>query len=281
MLRFESDIAVIKLDPFDNVEELKEIAYRLYRKTATGELKGIVLDLQGQEKLDRILLQPLVHLHVLRERSRSYHKHGFGKSRFIVLCNPLSDRFESPKVNLKFSWEIRPFHVARTVDDAISSILESHDVFPRRSDVPAEPHTGGPHRLFAVGCTEQDLSDIPEQLRDAGFEVADSSTDSVKDGDHVIFCISCSWGPTDGTKSSVRSCSGREIFPVCIVWNFSEVVVDHSLLELVTLEMNELLSEILPQEVIDSLPVFYDFDLDLPARIIDRSSQKLLSFRCN
>ena len=61
MLRFESDIAVIELDPFDNVKELQEIAYRLFRTTATGELKGVVLDLQGQEKLDRLLLQPLVY----------------------------------------------------------------------------------------------------------------------------------------------------------------------------------------------------------------------------
>jgi len=280
MLRFESDIAVIELDPFDNVKELQEIAYRLFRTTATGELKGVVLDLQGQEKLDRLLLQPLVYLHLLRERSRSYHKQGSSKSRFIVFCNPLSDRFESPKVNLKFSFAIRPFHVAKTVDDAISSILESHDIFPRRSDVPAEPQPGGPHLLFAVGCTEQDLGDIPEQLRDAGFEVADSSTDSVKDGDHVVFCISCANGPNDGTKRSVRSCAGREIFPVRIVWNFTEVVVDESLLELVSFEMNDLLSEILPQEVIDSMPVFHDFDLNLPAKIIDRLNQKPLSFHC-
>jgi len=102
----------------------------------------------------------------------------------------------------------------------------------------------------------------------------------VKDGDHVIFCVSCSSGPTEGTIRSVHGCSGHEIIPVCIVRNFSEVVVDKSLLELVSFEMNELLKEILPQEVIDNLPVFYDFDLNLPARISGRLNQKPLPFRC-
>lgn len=276
MLRFESDVAVIKLEPFDNVEELKKIAYGLYRKTAIGELKGIVLDLQGQDKLEDGLVRELFYIDVIRCRTRSYHNMRNGESRFVVLCNSSPGRFRSPNLKSRNS----SFPVVETVEEAIASIMKCHDVFPGRSDVPVVLPADGPGRIFAVGCAEQDLSDIPEQLRETGFEVAESATDTVKDGDHVIFCVSCSCGPTDGTKSSVRSCAGREIIPVGIVWNFSEVVVDKSLLELVSFEMKDLLSEILPQEVIDSLPVFYDFDLNLPANIAGRLNQKLLSFRC-
>lgn len=291
MLRFESDIAIIRFDSSDHVKELREMTARLTRMTATGELKGIVVDLQGKDRLEFDLVRELDYLVIIRQRSRTYHSrtdhHGFdhrrhirrrdlGKPWFLVLCDP------SPNgVARDASLDRREsFPSFDSVENGIAWILNRHDVFPGRTEVSPALPPGGHGRLFAVGCSEKDLGDIPAQLRESGFEVVDSATDSVADGDHVIFCVSCASGPTEGTNRSYLRCSGREIVPVCIVCNFSDVVEHESLIELVAMETMEILSEILPKDVVESLPQFYDFDLNLTEKINDRLNEKLQAFRC-
>lgn len=276
MLRFDRDVAVIELEPFDNFEELRGICNRLSRKTATGELKGVILDLQGNALPGLELARELYYLHMIRQRSRRYHPGSFGRNPFVVLCNPDPGRFGQEAGN----GFVKPFPVVASVDNGIAMILSHHDVFPGPSDSRSTISPGNLIRIFAVGCAEKNLSDVPDQLRKAGFEVADSAADVVSDGDHVLFCLSCAHGPTAGTERSVLGCSGREIVPVGVVKNFSDVVEFDSLMELVSMEMNILLAKILPEDLIERLPSFYDFDLDLPAKIADRLKQNLDSIRC-
>lgn len=81
---------------------------------------------------------------------------------------------------------------------------------------------------------------------------------AVAEGDYVIFCISCSDGPTEVTLQPVVECAGRTIVPLAIVP--THYIDDDSLRSLVTLEERELLSRILPSEEGDRLPVLYAFD---------------------
>jgi hypothetical protein len=119
--------------------------------------------------------------------------------------------------------------------------------------------------LTLVGCADHDLADLPQRLAASGLEVR--SPGVVQDGDHVVFCISCCDGPTDGTRLAVASCAGRTVVPIAIVLTRAELVLDESLRELVTLEEMELLRLILSHEEVHRLPLLYDFDPLLAKRL--------------
>lgn len=275
-LRFENDIAVIKIEQFGDLEELMAIVSRLIRMTAASELKGIVLDLQGKIDPHDNLSRASIFLHKFRRASRRYDRPDAGYRFPIVLCNP-NPRRDGRRVGSDYVWNCL---IVDSVETGIESLANRHDQSTMEAcGSPTVPIVAS-RRVFLVGCIEKDLGEIPDRLKRAGFEVADSATATVNDGDHVIFCVSYAYGPTEGTKRSVNSCEGKEIFPLCIVRNDTDLVDDDSLLGLVSVDSDFLLAQILPENVIESLPSFYDFDLNLPEKITRIMNQKLDSVRC-
>lgn len=276
MLRFERGVAVVELRASATAAQLREIFSQLERMTSAGELKGLVLDLQGKRILnDRAALEAY-SLNNVRRRSRHRDASPFAYEEFIVLCNTNMDGINMPKGQSL----TRLFPRYDSVEQGIERILSLDHRNSVRSETPPELSKAKPKRLFFAGCPEQDLGEIPAMFRELGCEVADSSGDSVEDGDHVIFCLSCATGPMEGTKRSVLSCSGKEIVPVCIVLNFSDLVMDDSLFALVSMEHSDLLARILPAGVLDGLPLFLDFDLNMPAKILARTNEDLARCKC-
>lgn len=115
-------------------------------------------------------------------------------------------------------------------------------------------------RICLIGCPDRDLGELPGRLIASGLHVAQG--ESVVDHDCVLFCISCVDGPTAGTHHAVANCKNRTIWPLAIVLT-NYALVDDSLRELITLEERELLSNVLPEQTVDELPLLYDFDPSL------------------
>jgi hypothetical protein len=132
--------------------------------------------------------------------------------------------------------------------------------------------------LTLIGCADHDLVDLPQRLAASGLEVRSAGV--VQDGDHVVFCISCCHGPTDGTRLAVASCAGRTVAPVAIVLTQAELVDDDSLRELVTLEEMELLCLILQHAEVGRLPLLYDFDPLLATKLRSWMDAGIPGIRC-
>lgn len=269
MLRFEAGVAVIEIRPAAGRKEISEITDRLGRMTEAGELQGIVLDFQGQDQLSWNLWRQLFRLQCLRRRYLRHYRQDHVFRDFIVFCNMAGDKFYP----MKGQALSKLFPILDSVENGIDRITGHRKSEPGFSDF-------SPKRLFFAGCPENDLGDIPDQLHEIGFEVANSAQCDLEEGDHVIFCVLSSTGPTDGTMRSIRACAGREIVPVCIVMNSIEAVDDDSLIALVSMDHRNLLSEIMPEETLDLLPVFMDFDLNMPAKIAELLKNPPTSIRC-
>ena len=117
-----------------------------------------------------------------------------------------------------------------------------------------------------VGCPERDVGDVPQRLQSSRLEIRHVGT--VADGDYVVFCISCTVGPSDGIRRTVARCAGRTIKPLAIVLTEYQLVDNESLRDLMTVEEMELLSQVVPRAVVERLPLYYDFDPSLAAKLI-------------
>jgi uncharacterized protein (TIGR02996 family) len=126
----------------------------------------------------------------------------------------------------------------------------------------------GPAALCLIGSPATDLADLPRRLPAAGVNVRPFGV--VENGDYVVFCISCPDGPTPGTREALLRCAGHTVAPVAIVLTRAEVIDDDSLRDLVTLEEIELLSQVIPGQEVERLPLYYDFDPGLPRKLLTR-----------
>ena len=122
-----------------------------------------------------------------------------------------------------------------------------------------------PAALCLVGA-DNDIAELPQRLQTSMINVR--SPGEMRDGDYVVFCVSSPDGPLDGTRAALDRCRGRNIIPIGIALTNAELVSDVSLQALVTFEERDLICGILPAEVVDSLPVFYDFDPWLAEKIL-------------
>jgi uncharacterized protein (TIGR02996 family) len=126
----------------------------------------------------------------------------------------------------------------------------------------------GPPALCLIGSPATDLADLPQRLSVSGLNVR--SPGLVRDGDYIVFCISCPDGPMPGTREAVACCAGRTVAPIAIVLTRAEMLDNDSLRELVTLEEMELLSQVIPEQEVERLPLYYDFDPGLVRKLLSR-----------
>jgi uncharacterized protein (TIGR02996 family) len=124
----------------------------------------------------------------------------------------------------------------------------------------------GPVALCLIGSPDSDLADLPQHLQAAGVSVRPAGV--VRNGDYVVFCISCPDGPTSATREAVLRCAGRTVAPVAIVLTRAELLENDSLRELVTMEEMELLSLVLPRDEVERLPLYWDFDPGLARKLL-------------
>ncbi len=89
----------------------------------------------------------------------------------------------------------------------------------------------------------------------------------VKDHDHVVFFSSAPNGITASFDLALAQCSERTIIPVAIILTEVEAVDDPSLRELVKVEVWDRMARIMPADLADRLPLFYDTDPDLGFRL--------------
>lgn len=131
---------------------------------------------------------------------------------------------------------------------------------------PALLNTPGTQSLSLIGCPEHDIAEMPQRFFDVGVTVRPQGM--VEDGDSVVFCISCNSGPMPGTKEALIKCNGKTIRPVALVMTRADTVDDDSLMSLVRLEDSQLLCQFIPREVVERLPVYYDFDPGLIRKLL-------------
>ena len=123
------------------------------------------------------------------------------------------------------------------------------------------------HRnLVFVGSEESDTCQLPVRFKNAGVYVRHHSL--AEDGDDVVFCVSALNGPMEKTRSAVTALKGKTIRPLAIVrTNILEFDYDPELHELIVMEMRELISRLLPEQIINALPRFEEFDPGLVCKI--------------
>ncbi len=126
----------------------------------------------------------------------------------------------------------------------------------------------GPAAVCLIGSPEYDLAELPQRLPASGVNVRPPGI--VQDGDYVVFCISCLDGPTAGTQEAMRRCGGRTLAPVAIVLTRADMVDNDSLRDLVTAQWMEWLSQVIPSEQVERLPLYYDFDPSLARKLLAR-----------
>lgn len=124
---------------------------------------------------------------------------------------------------------------------------------------------GGVATLSLVGCPTHDLADLHEGLQALRMNLRPAGV--VQDGDYVVFCVSCTDGPTQGTRAAVDRCTGHVVVPLAVVLTRAELVDDDSLRELLKCEELELLCRVMPRAVVERLPLYYDFDPGLPGKL--------------
>ena len=137
-------------------------------------------------------------------------------------------------------------------------------------------HQNSPIAL--VGCPKRDVGPVESCLADSGLNLR--STGAIENGDRVVFCISAYYGPTDGTRKSIESLCGKSVVPIGIVLTYADMVDDDSLRELVNVEERELLLRILPEDVVDDLPLLLDLDPNLANRLADLARNSTSEVRC-
>jgi len=159
------------------------------------------------------------------------------------------------------------FPIANSRQEAAERLLPIRQLseVEREKLAAASEHTLDGVVFGLVGCPVRDVGDVPERLRSAGIEFRLPGT--VADGDYVVFCISCTDSLSAGTRQSVARCAGRTIRPLAIVLTDYQLVDNESLRDLVTAEETELLSQVVPRAVAERLPLYYDFDPGLPAKL--------------
>ena len=168
---------------------------------------------------------------------------------------------------------------AHDIDEAVRALLPFRLPIVNDADAISGKYgsTIPSKQISLVGCKERDIGDLSDRLTKSRFRL----TDSVSGGDPVLFCISCADGPTAGTKASVANCRGKSILPIAIVLTNYDLIDDESLRELVTLEERELLSSILPEEIVDQIPLMYDFDPSLVFRLNKLMSSNMKQIQCH
>jgi hypothetical protein len=132
--------------------------------------------------------------------------------------------------------------------------------------------------IALIGCPEKDVGAIESRLAKAALNLRPKGT--LEKGDHVLFCISASHGPTEGTRTSLESLQGKSIIPIAIVLTYADVVTDDSLRELINCEERALLATVLPENVVDDLPLLLDLDPNLVHKISDLTKSALSEVRC-
>src|SRR5262245_12166122 len=124
----------------------------------------------------------------------------------------------------------------------------------------------GPAGLCLIGSQDTDLADLPQRFLASGVNVRPFGV--VRNGDYVIFCISCTDGPMPNTRDAVLRCAGHAIAPVAIVLTKVELSANDSLRNLVTMEEMELLSQVIPRDEVERLLIYYDFDPGLVRKLL-------------
>lgn len=112
-----------------------------------------------------------------------------------------------------------------------------------------------------VGCPEKDTLSVKHLLRSSPLNLRPDGV--VENGDRVLFCISACHGPSVETRLSVRSLAGKSIVPVAVVLACADLVTDDSLRELINCEERALLATVLPEDLVDELPLLLDLDPNL------------------
>lgn len=179
----------------------------------------------------------------------------------MCLCGPSSDLLEKSRLGGFFPFTKSPHEaVERLLPVRASSAVG-------RENLAAPPvHMLDGAVVSLVGCPKRDVGDVPQRLQSSRLEIRHVGT--VADGDYVVFCIFCTVGPSDGTRRTVARCAGRKIKPLAIVLTEYQLVEDETLRDLVTAEEMELLSQVVPRAVVERLPLYYDFDPSLAAKLI-------------
>lgn len=136
----------------------------------------------------------------------------------------------------------------------------------------------GTPRLCLVGCHSRDLSTLPRDFNNLGIEIV--SPKALQPCELVLFCVSVADGPTEGTRLSISSLSGKEITPLAVVLVHSAVINDDSMRSLINMEERDLLSAVLPKECVDNLPVLLDCDPTLISKVASIARQGPDSFCC-
>ena len=132
--------------------------------------------------------------------------------------------------------------------------------------------------IALVGCPEKDVGPIEAILADSPLRRKPDAT--IENGDRVVFCISVCHGPTEGTRKSIQSLCGKSIIPIAIVLTYADMVKDDSLRELVNCEERALLEKVLPEKIIDDLPLLLDIDPNLVQKIADLTHRATTEVQC-
>lgn len=120
-------------------------------------------------------------------------------------------------------------------------------------------------RIRLVGCPDNDLGYLPEELLKFGIDV--EVGEPFESGDKVVFCLSSTLSITDGTRKALDSLRGKEIYPIAIVLVYADLVNNDSLRQLTTVEERELLSWKC-QIPSDDLPCLQDVAPDFVSQIL-------------
>lgn len=130
-----------------------------------------------------------------------------------------------------------------------------------------------------IGCPAKDVGAIERSLANSPLNLRPKGT--IENGDRVLFCISVCDGPTEGTRRSIESLAGKSIIPIAIVLAYAEMVTDDSLRELINCEERALLATVLPENVVDDLPLLLDLDPNLVHKISDLTKRTSSEVRCS
>ena len=169
---------------------------------------------------------------------------------------------------------------ASSLEKAIEVLRTYHaelktDLDSKSSDVLTQL---GSSKICLAGCPQKDVGSLSDEFRNLGINVIPGH--SVGNGDKIVFCISACHGPTEGTRQSIGSLYGKSVFPIAIVLTYGDLVDDDSLRELVNVEERELLTKVLPADIVDDLPLFLDVDPNLLNKIAAQTKKTVSEVQC-